>query len=108
MSDHLDRRLDKLFQSYREACPDIEGSPEFMPRLWRKIEARQRLPFTWRRITQVFVSAAAALCLVMSLLLLSPVPQGPGFAISYLEALDSEHELMAFADLDPDLPGDLQ
>jgi hypothetical protein len=97
----MDSKLDSLFQAYKEACPEVEGSVNFMPNLWQKIEARQTLPLTMARFGRLFVSAAAALCLVMSLLLVSPVSQS-GSAISYVEALDDEqpHELMAYADAD--------
>jgi hypothetical protein len=33
--------LDHLFARYRTAVPDPEASVNFMPELWRKIEARQ-------------------------------------------------------------------
>ena len=39
-----DERLDALFRAYRQACPDPEPSADFMPRLWLKIEARERVP----------------------------------------------------------------
>jgi hypothetical protein len=105
----LDPKLDSLFQAYKGACPEVEGSVNFMPNLWAKIEARQTLPLTMGRFTKLFVSAAAALCLLMSLLLVSPVTSGPAFVLmSYIEALDNDQpqELMAYADLDGDGPGD--
>jgi len=104
----MDRGLDSLFQAYKEACPDVEGSVNFMPNLWQKIEAKQTLPLTMARFGRFFVSAAAALCLVMSLLLISPGSQGS--AISYVEALDNEqpHELMAYADAETNRPGESQ
>jgi hypothetical protein len=33
--------LDQLFASYRTSVPDPEAGVNFMPELWRKIEARQ-------------------------------------------------------------------
>ena len=35
------KELDHLFARYRTAVPDPEASVNFMPELWRKIEARQ-------------------------------------------------------------------
>lgn len=105
----MDRQLDSLFQAYKDACPDVEGSVNFMPNLWQKIESRQTLPLTMARFGRLFVSAAAALCLVMSLLLIAPISQS-GSAVSYVEALDNEqsHELMAYADSDIARPGESQ
>src|SRR5262245_1556807 len=105
----LNPKLDSLFQEYRNACPEVEGSVNFMPNLWAKIEARQTLPLTMGRFAKLFVSAAAALCLLMSLLLTSPMTSGSAFSLmSYVEALDNDqpHELMAYADLDGDGQGD--
>ncbi len=39
--DHGHEELDHLFERYRAALPDPEASVNFMPELWRKIEARQ-------------------------------------------------------------------
>ena len=38
-------RLDRLFAAYRDACPDLDGSPNFMPRVWEGIE--QSRPVSW-------------------------------------------------------------
>ncbi len=40
-----ERRLDRLFAAYRDACPDLDGSPNFMPRVWEAIE--QSKPISW-------------------------------------------------------------
>lgn len=107
MNDDMDGRLDSLFQAYRRACPDVEGSPTFTPRLWQKIEARRSTPNRLRRWAQVFVSASAGLCLAMSLMMVVPFGSQTGGTGSYLDILDNEnsHETMAYAELDDD--GDL-
>jgi hypothetical protein len=68
-----DKELDHLFQRYRAALPDPEASVNFMPELWRKIEARQRFVARVKKLTQVFVAAAAAICLLLGMLLQVPV-----------------------------------
>lgn len=68
-----DKELDHLFERYREALPDPEASVNFMPELWRKIEARQRFVARVKKLTQVFVAAAAAICLLFGMLLQVPV-----------------------------------
>ncbi len=65
--------LDHLFERYRTALPDPEASVNFMPELWRKIEARQFFLVRVKKLTQVFVAAAAAICLLLGILLQAPV-----------------------------------
>src|ERR1700683_965710 len=65
--------LDGLFQRYRAALPDPEESVNFMPELWRKIEARQFFLVRLKKLTQVFVAAAAAICLLLGIILQAPV-----------------------------------
>jgi hypothetical protein len=103
MSDtNLDRKLDALFVSYRQACPEVEPGVNFMPELWQKIEAKQSVPLAVRRLSQVFVSMAAALCLLMTAMTFVPAAQTHGTSISYVEALDAEQpmETLAYADID--------
>jgi len=55
------------------AVPDPEASANFMPELWRKIEGRQFFLARVKRLTQVFVAAAAAICLLLGIALQVPV-----------------------------------
>jgi hypothetical protein len=76
--DHLNvnlgnSELDHLFERYRAALPDPEASVNFMPELWRKIEARQFFLGRMKKLTQVFVAAAAAICLLLGIILQAPV-----------------------------------
>jgi hypothetical protein len=71
--DQENRELDHLFESYRAMLPDPEASAGFMPELWRKIEARQFFLVRVKRLTQVFVAAAAAICLLLGIILQAPV-----------------------------------
>ena len=68
--------LDQLFERYRSAVPDPEAGVNFMPDLWRKIEARQFFLRRVKRLTQVFVVAAAAICLLLGIALEVPVSTG--------------------------------
>jgi hypothetical protein len=68
------QELDKLFAAYRAVMPDPEAGANFMPELWRKIEARQFFLVRWKKLTQVFVAAAAAICLLLGIVL--QVPSG--------------------------------
>ena len=66
----MDAKLDALWSEYRSALPDPEASPNFMPNLWQKIEAR-RLETTsvFRRMAQACVMATVALTLVIVVLI---------------------------------------
>jgi hypothetical protein len=73
MNVNRDGELDHLFESYRAALPDPEASANFMPELWRRIEARQFFLVRMKKLTQVFVAAAAAICLLLGIILQAPV-----------------------------------
>jgi len=65
--------LDHLFERYRTALPDPEASANFMPELWRKIETRQFFLVRVKKLTQLFVVASAAICLLLGVVLRAPV-----------------------------------
>ncbi len=70
-------QLDQLFERYRTAVPDPDASANFMPELWRKIEARQFFLARLKKLTQVFVVAAAAICLFLGIALQVPISSAP-------------------------------
>ena len=90
MNEDLNQRLDALLAGYRAACPDPEAGPDFMPRLWEKIEARRSAAFTFRRWAQAFVTAAAAICVLLGLLTVSRAHSSPLDEQTYLETLAAE------------------
>jgi len=67
------RELDGLFEQYRTAVPDPDPSANFMPALWSKIEARQCFLLRVKKLTQIFVVGAAAICLLLGVALQVPV-----------------------------------
>ena len=77
--------LDGLFADYKRALPDRDASPNFMPQLWRRIEARQNTVFRVKRLSQYFVAAAAAICILFATML--AVPSGPEVSSSYVDVL---------------------
>jgi hypothetical protein len=84
------QELDHLFLGYRAAVPDPEASVNFMPELWRKIEARQFFLARVKKLTQVFVAAAAAICLLLGIVLQAPVStKGPQVSGNYVDVLAS-------------------
>ncbi len=86
-----EERLAALFRAYSEVCGEPQGSPEFMPRLWEKIEARQRSASFFRRLAGGLATAAAGLSFVL-FLATAPKPVNSNFYTStYLEVLAAEH-----------------
>lgn len=63
--------IDALLASYRSAVEVPDASPDFMPGLWNRIEQRRTVPYSFRRLASAFVTAGAALCLAMTLLMSS-------------------------------------
>jgi len=81
-----EERLDALFRAYREACPDPDASPNFMPTLWRRIESRQSFAFSFRRMAGGFVTAALALSVALGVYM--AIPHSQSYTPqSYIEAL---------------------
>jgi hypothetical protein len=72
-TDQGNQELDQMFQQYRASLPDPEASSNFMPELWRKIEARQFFLVRVKKLTRLFVAAAAAICLLLGIILQAPV-----------------------------------
>lgn len=89
-----DERLDGLFQAYRAACPDLDPSANFMPRLWQRIEARQTFTFSFRRMANAFVTAGLALTVALGVYMAMPSKQAPNVSnVSYLQALADNSSL---------------
>jgi len=90
--DRMKDKLDALWVEYRDATPDPESSPEFMPHLWRKIEARRvETTSVFRRLAQICVMATVALALIMSAVL---IPRGNNDDLitgTYVDVLAAEH-----------------
>lgn len=86
--DLENQELDHLLTEYRAALPDPEPSANFVPGMWRKIEARQSFVVRLKKMTQVFVVAAAAICLLLGIILQVPaVTQSHAVAGSYVDVL---------------------
>ncbi len=114
----LETGLDELFEAYRDACPDPEPSPDFMPRLWARIEGRRQMQdaFAWRRWAEAFLSLAVVTCLLIVVLQVLPPATSAYERSTYIEQLSEddgpEHMLLqdvATADTHPPLqPADMR
>jgi hypothetical protein len=89
--DQWNNELEQLFGQYKRLAPDPEPSSNFTPELWRKIEARQSLVVRIRRLTKVFVAAAAAICMVFALFLAVPASDSSILNGNYVDLLAETH-----------------
>jgi len=86
MHGNENERFDALMAAYRSACGSPEASANFMPELWARIESRQSVTFSFRRMANVFATASMALSLVLGIYLALP-RSNPAVSQSYVEAL---------------------
>ena len=97
--DQWNNELDNLFAGYKAMTPDPDPSANFMPELWRKIEARQTLVFRIKRLTQLFVAAAAAICVVLALMGVPAKIDPPSISGNYVDVLAEIHPAESLAPL---------
>lgn len=84
-----ERRLDALFAEYRSACPDPDAGADFMPGLWRRIEARRSENVSvFRRLAQVCLFATAAATLAM-VAIIPRIQREPVYTATYVDVLDA-------------------
>jgi len=91
--DRMKDRLDAFWAEYREATPDPEAGPNFMPQLWQKIEARRvETTSVFRRLAQICVMATIALALVIGVVLIPHSNNDEVFySGTYVDILAAEH-----------------
>ncbi len=99
MDKNFEERFDGLLAEYKRSFGEPEISANFSPMLWKKIEARRAMTFSFERLAQRFVTAAVALCLLMGLFLITPLPQTSSLT-TYVEVL-ADHEMVVFSDVAP-------
>jgi hypothetical protein len=99
-------QLDALFQAYRSACPTPEPGVNFMPQLWRRIEARQNYGFSFRRMANALVTAALAASICLGVYTTVRRSDPAMYSQSYVETLAAastiDTELVAPARLEID------
>lgn len=89
--DRLDQELNSIFAEYHKAIPAPEASPDFMPRLWGKIEAKRSFVYRLKRMSQLAVATALAVC-VLSGIFISPLTHRDAqLAGTYVDMLAEAH-----------------
>jgi len=81
--------LDRLFAAYRAASPDMDGGADFMPGLWKRIDARRAFTRRFRLWTHGMLTAALACCLAMGAFLFT---QNAPYS-DYLEVLEADNHV---------------
>ncbi len=97
-NEALEGRFDALMASYRDALPDRDASPDFMPEMWARIDARRNQTTFFTRMSRALVTFALAASVLCGILVASSNHQAASyFNGTYIEVLKMEHNL----DLDP-------
>jgi hypothetical protein len=86
--DRMDDKLHSLWNEYRDACPDPEPGPNFMPELWRKIDARRQAATPWlRRWAEVCVVASIAAAVLLTTVVIPSYLREPVYEKTYVDVL---------------------
>ncbi|HTA46887.1 MAG TPA: hypothetical protein VK789_30795 [Bryobacteraceae bacterium] len=83
-------RLDELFLAYRQACPDPEAAPNFMPELWAKIEAREASTNWFGRVAKALVTAALAATVILGMMISSANKPNAFFNATFVDAVQAD------------------
>ena len=81
--------LDQLFAEYRAVTPDPEAGVNFMPNLWKHIEAKRTFNRRFRLFTHGMLTAALAGCIAMGAFLFT---QNAPYS-DYLEVLEADNHI---------------
>jgi hypothetical protein len=95
-SSDRENKLDELFRAYREACPDVDASVNFMPGLWARIEAREVSTNWFGRMAKALVVAGLAASVILGMLVSSMNNGGNSGPLldlngTFVQALTEEH-----------------
>ena len=92
--DRMNDKLDALWAEYREALPDPDASPNFMPQLWQKIESRRvETTSVFRRLAKICVMASVVLALVIGAVVIPHSTNNDEvfYSGTYVDILAAEH-----------------
>jgi hypothetical protein len=85
--DKWPAELERIFAAYKDAVVEPSPSPDFLPGLWTKIDQRRRVSYSFRRMASGFVTAAAAICLLLTAALWTPSQISVTGGATYVEIL---------------------
>jgi hypothetical protein len=82
--------IDELFRAYRDACPEPEPGPDFMPAMWARIEARETSANWFGRFAKGLVTAAVATSVILGMALSSLNRSNAFFDATFVDALRAD------------------
>jgi hypothetical protein len=86
-----DSGLNDLFERYRLACPEPEPDANFMPAVWRKIEARRSFRLVFAQLARPLMAGSAALVVLLLILNIVSNEHTRLSSQSYVDSLLAEH-----------------
>lgn len=90
MQENPNDGLSRLFATYRQMMPDPQGSANFMPGVWAKIDQRRASTNWFGRFAKGLVAAAVAAYVILAMISATPADQG-FLNGTYVDALVTEH-----------------
>jgi hypothetical protein len=88
--DASEARLDQLLMAYRHSCDEPEASPNFMPEIWARIEAREVSSNWFGRVAKALVTAALAASVILGLIMSSANRPSAYFNATFVDALQAD------------------
>ena len=101
LANNHEHRLERLFAEYRNACPDPEPGANFMPALWKRIEARRNPALQWVTLSRRALVGALALCLALGVVLGTALSSSQFYQLTYIEALNDDDAPEELASMQP-------
>ena len=90
-SSERESRLDELFRAYRDACAIPEASPNFMPEIWARIEAREASTSWFGSVAKALVTAGLAASMILGMMVSSRNQSNAFFNATFVDAWSAEH-----------------
>lgn len=86
-----ENKVDRLFELYGAACPEVQPSANFMPVVWQKIEARRSFSFAFQRVARALATVSIGLGLLLAGLNMAGSRKNVLIAPTYADALAADH-----------------
>lgn len=99
------RDLNWWFDAYRNACQAPEAGSDFMPGIWRRVDARRGSVRALRRWTGAFIAVSATLSVLMMIYMSVPVRSEPVYSTTYVDTFEQvTYETLAYSEIGMERP----
>src|SRR5690348_17082238 len=89
-SSERETYLNDMFRAYRDACPDPDPSPNFMPAIWARIEAREGSRSWFGHVAKALVTAALAASVILGMMISGLNQPTSFFDATFVDALRAD------------------